>query len=131
MFEIYNYYPSELEKKKMLGDLIKAIAPAAASAISGGNKSALAPFYDVLAQLQTKPNVDNKNSDVEENITLHKKPSFKSVLKTSLILSLIVVILLLRPIQDILDKLFKNKYISLAVQTLVFLILALILIKRV
>ena len=115
----------------MIGDLIKAIAPAAASAIGGGNKSVLEPFYQVLNQLQTKPNVDNKNSDVEENITLHKKPSFKSVLKTSLILSLIVVILLLRPIQDILDKLFKNKYISLAVQTLVFLILALILIKRV
>ena len=114
----------------MLGDLINAIAPAAASAISGGNTSALAPFYDVLAQLQTKTKNDDDKED-EEKKTLCKKPSFGSVLKISLILSLVVVILLLRPVQDFLDSIFKNKYISLAVQTLVFLILALIFIKRV
>ncbi len=114
----------------MIGDLIKAVVPATASAIGGGNKSVLEPFYQVLNQLQTKPKiVEDKNSSAEGFI--QTKPSFGSVLKTSLILSLIVVILLLRPVQDLLDKLFKNKYISLAVQTLVFLILALIFIKRV
>ena len=122
-----------IKKNKMIGDLIKAIAPAAASAIGGGNKSALAPFYDVLAQLQTKTKNDDDKEEyaTEEKKTLCKKPSFWSVLKISLILSLVVVILLLRPVQDFLDSIFKNKYISLAVQTLVFLILALIFIKRV
>ena len=72
---------------------------------------------------------DNKNK--KEGF---KQPKGKSVIwqciKFALILTIIMTVLNLGPVQKILDGMFKNQMVKLGVQALIFLIVAVVLLKK-